>query len=609
VSDHKPRLAYRPGLDGVRALAVGGVVLYHARALGVSGGFLGVDVFFVLSGFLITSLLLDEHARSGTIDLVRFWLARVRRLLPAAVLVIALSLLAVALFSSEDLPSLRGDSLASLLYVNNWHQVLADRSYFAAFGRPSLLQHYWSLAVEEQFYLLWPPLLMLALRRMRPQQVMLWVLGAAVVSVVLLLVMYDPRHDATRVYYGTDTRATPLLLGVALAFVWPAMRSARPIVGGARLALDGIGVAGLALVVHGMLAWNDFSPFTYRVGLLLAAFGAALLIASVAHPSSRVGWALGWAPLVWIGRRSYGIYLWHWPVMAMTRPDLDIRASKWLLVTLQLAITLGLAALSYRYVEMPVRRGEAQARVRAWLQDRQAPRRRGILVGVPAGVLLFVVAMVAWPASVRTVPHGPASSASALASAPAGVRGLASLKGGGTGAPGGTVSPVMREAPRKPILMVGASVMLAAIDPLRNRLHAQVDAAVARQPQAIEQRLEEYRAAHALPPVVVVQTGENGPLYSEDLEKLREVLHGVPRVIFLTVRAPTANWVDDTNTKLRELVADWPQARIADWHTASTNPNLLWDGTHPKAEGAEIYMNVVRDAIQQDVPDVPTTVR
>jgi peptidoglycan/LPS O-acetylase OafA/YrhL len=604
VTDHKPRLPYRPGLDGVRTLAVAAVVLYHGRALGVTGGFLGVDVFFVLSGFLITSLLLDEQARSGTIDLLRFWLGRVRRLLPAALLVIVVSLLAVALFSSEDLPSLRGDSLASILYVNNWHQVFADRSYFAAFGRPSLLQHYWSLAVEEQFYLLWPPLLWLALRRLRQQQVMLLVLGVAAASVVLLLVLYDPRQDATRVYYGTDTRATPLLLGVALAFVWPAMHSARPIAGRARLALDGIGLAGLAIVLHGMLAWNDFDPFTYRVGLLIAAFGAALLIASVAHPSSHVGRALGWAPLVWIGQRSYGIYLWHWPVMAMTRPDLDVRASKLVLVPLQVAITVGLAALSYRYVEMPIRRGETQARVRAWLRTRPAPRRRAILVGTPAAVLLFVVAMVAWPTAIRTVPTGP--SASALAHVPTGVGGQRSVTAtlGPGGSTGGIPRPLMREAPRRPILAVGASVMLAAIEPLRNRLHAQVDAAVSRQPAAIDQRLEEYRAAHALPPVVVVQTGENGPLYEEDLTRLRQALQGVPRVILLTVRAPSVNWIDDSNAKLRELAADWPQATIADWNAASANPDLLWDGTHPKAEGAVIYADVARRAIEQDVPPV-----
>jgi len=600
-------LAYRPGLDGIRALAVAAVVLFHGGVEPFSGGFLGVDLFFVLSGFLITSLLLEEHARTGTVDLARFWLRRARRLLPAALLVIVVSLVAVALLSSEDLPPLRGDALASALYVNNWHQILADRSYFEAFGRPSLLLHFWSLAVEEQFYLLWPPLLLVALRFLRPASVALLALLGAVASGVLMALLFDPSHDPTRVYYGTDTRATPLLAGVALAFVWPAMRGQVNVVGrGARIDLDVMGVAGLALVLYGVFSWEALDPFLYPGGLALTALGAVLLTASASHPASHVGRALGWAPLAWLGARSYGIYLWHWPVMALTRPELDVDASMWLLVPAQLAATVALAALSYRFVEMPVRRGAAQARLRAWLGGLSVPRRRAALAAVPAALALFVAGALAWPVAPRELPVAHTQSALAR-SAPSAAK-LSASAGRSDAAPadGSTAAPAPARparrkaaaAPRGPVLAVGASVMLAAIGPLEHRLHARVDAAVARQPAEIVERLQAYRDAGGLPPVVVVQTGENGPLYRDDLLALKEVLRGVPRVVLVNVRSPEVSWADDTNAKLDELKSTWPQATVADWHDASDDDDLLYDdGTHPNPAGAAVYARVVRRAI------------
>jgi peptidoglycan/LPS O-acetylase OafA/YrhL len=591
-------LAYRPGLDGVRALAVAAVILYHGQVSVADGGFLGVDVFFVLSGFLITSLLLHEYARTGTVDLVRFWLARVRRLVPALVVVVVVSLAVIAIFSSEDLPSLRGDAFWSLLYVNNWHQVLAERSYFEAFGRPSLLQHFWSLAVEEQFYLLWPPLLMIGLRRLGAGRVAALALCGALVSALLMALLHDPREDLTRVYFGTDTRAFPLLIGVLLAFAWPAMRSAQPIEGRARAGLDGLGLAGLLIVLAGVVGWSDYDPFLYPWGLLLVALGAAMLIASCAHPSSRVGVALGWAPLVWIGARSYGMYLWHWPVMAMTRPEADVHITLWVLVPLQIAATVGLAALSYKYVEMPIRRRELQARVRAWLASMDTSRRRAVTAAAPAGVILIAL-LALWPTAGRQLPAGPSVSASALARAavptapasttPSDPRELAREQRAGM--------PAMRDAPRGPILAVGASVMLAAIDPLQRRLHARVDAAVSRQPSEILDRLEAYKAAGDLPPVVVVQMGENGPVWYDDLQRLRNVLDDVPRVVIMNVRASTVSWIDDVNAKLEGLVEDWPQAELADWYDASADANLRFDGAHPNAQGGIVYARLLADAI------------
>ncbi|CAB4941753.1 unannotated protein [freshwater metagenome] len=594
-------LAYRPGLDGVRALAVLGVLLYHGGVAPFPGGFLGVDVFFVLSGFLITSLLLREFDLTGTIRLVPFWLGRIRRLLPAALLVIVASLLAVALFSTNDLGALRGDSIASALYVNNWHQVFADRSYFEAFGRPSLLQHYWSLAVEEQFYLLWPPLLLAGLLWLGRRWTAFVVVVAAALSLALMALLYDPASDPSRVYYGTDTRAMPILIGVALAFVWPAMLpGTRSDIRG-RTAIDALGLVGLAGVIAAMVSIEDSSGFTYRGGLLLVALASALLIAAVAHPASRLGRLMGAAPCVWIGARSYGIYLWHWPIMAMTRPGQDISESKALIVALQIAATLVVAELSYRYIELPVRRRHFEA----WVRERVAgsrTRRGAALAGAAALVAGFIVLIAALPTTTRDLSRLPVATAAAS--------GRPSAVAGGAQPVSVPISARIGEfklplaagrwsyvAPKGPVLMVGASVMLGTQPALKERINAKVDAAVSRSPQAIIDRLAAYRAADALPPVVGFQVGENGPLTKDMYRQLRAALKGVPRVIIVTIRAPSQSWVDETNDQLHRLTRTWPEATIADWYEASSDPSLLWDGTHPNPEGQKRYAEVVAQAI------------
>ena len=589
-------LEWRPGLDGVRALAVAGVLLYHAQVSAVSGGFLGVDVFFVLSGFLITSLLLHEFSArdggTGGIRLAQFWLARARRLLPAALLVVAVALIVIAIWHPVDLGSLRVDALASVFYVNNWHQVFAHQSYFAHFNRPSLLQHYWSLAVEEQFYLIWPPVLLLLLRWLRLRRRHIAGLAAlgAVTSGLLMAALYDPQRDPSRVYYGTDTRAMPILIGVALACCWPVMGRVTPIRRSARWIIDAAGLAGLGIVLFAMLRWTDYSSSVYRGGLALLAVGAALLVGATAHPASRLSAVFGTRPLVWLGRRSYGIYLWHWPVMALSRPDLDVHLSPWLLVPAQTAVTLVLAAASYKFVELPIR----QRRVQQWLRDRVgglAAVRRKALAGATVGALaVFIAGIGAWPVPARFIPLKTTQSAQAATPASQ-LRPFPAV---------GRLRTQPQVAPHGPVLAIGASVMLAAKDELQQRLHATVDAKIGRQPEQILARLDAYRRHHAFPPVVVVQIGENGPFTAYDARRLQWELHSVARVILLNLRDPGESWIVDANRRLAQLSKTWAQATLADWHDASANRKLTWDGAHPDPAGQRVYAETVMRAIYSD---------
>src|SRR5919199_1509915 len=347
---------YMPGLDGLRAIAVLAVIAYHLE--------LGDAV--------------------GHLQLADFWIRRARRLLPALFLMLVVVVAWVTLFERSLLPALRGDVAAAAVYMSNWWNIFRHASYFARFGPPPPLDHLWSLAIEEQFYLVWPWLLLLGLRFVRGRyQLAGLTLAAAALSAIVMALVYEPGADPTRVYEGTDTRAFGLLVGAALAMVWPSHRLRADITPGRRRLLDAVGVVGLAIIA--LLIWktSQYSPFLYRGGIVLLSVATVMVVAALAHPASWLRPALGWGPLRWLGVRSYGIYLWHFPIIVLTTPTVLKRASL-PLELIQVGATIAVAALSWRYVEEPIRRGAlarlwAQARSGEWRQKdasrRALPRR------------------------------------------------------------------------------------------------------------------------------------------------------------------------------------------------------------------------------------------
>jgi peptidoglycan/LPS O-acetylase OafA/YrhL len=430
---------YMPGLDGLRALAVLAVIAYHEQFGWAPGGLLGVGVFFTLSGYLITDLLLGQWARSGGLNLGDFWLRRARRLLPALFVMLAVVTAWITVVSPARLASLRGAVAGAATYSSNWYYIYTHNSYFARFAPPGPFDHLWSLAVEEQFYLVWPWLLLAGvffLRGRRPSAVR-WLalptLALAAASAVAMLTLYHPGYDPTRIYEGSDTRACGLLTGAALAMVWPSRRTARTALW-KRVALDGAGFAGLAVI--GLMIWRvgQYSAFTYQGGLVLLSVATAGVVAAAACPGALVGAALGWTPLRWIGVRSYGIYLWHYPVIILTSPansaeDLPRAA-------LQIAASIGIAALSWHFVEEPIRHG---ALGRAWKRLRSRPAWQREPAGirgwaaVTGGAMVVALSCAGLSGAVRVPTVGDAATSTLAAGSVLPPAGGTSQGGSGTG--------------------------------------------------------------------------------------------------------------------------------------------------------------------------------
>jgi peptidoglycan/LPS O-acetylase OafA/YrhL len=618
-------MGYLPGLDGVRALAVIGVLLYHADLSWIPGGFLGVDVFFVLSGFLITSLILEEFDRSGRVDFRKFYLGRARRLLPALILVLVVVSLAAALVYQDAARQLASDVVASIFYVNNWWYIAADQSYFEFIGRPPLLKHLWSLAVEEQFYLVWPAIAFLAMRRFARKGVFAVAATLAILSTIWMLQLavangFPDFADPSRAYFGTDSHSMGLLIGAAMATFWRPGRMRRSLPTGASVIITAIGIAALLAVIWFFVFVGEFTPWLYRGGFLGLALIVATLIAAASHPGVGLGKAMGTQPWRYIGQRSYGLYLWHWPVFMATRPGLDLSLDGVPLLILRLGLTVGIAELSFRFVEMPIRRGVIQ-RYAARIKAASGARRRRLRLVATAMISATVVSVVAvallLAATTRTAGETVvAADVAAAMGITSGGPTEVSLDDGSEGptvepsaassAETGTTSPATAGAtpPATPtrdtgtVSAIGDSVMLGARSVLKDVIPGtRVDAAVSRYPGAFIGKLKRYVAGNRLAPIVVLHPGTNGVLPESMMREMLDILVDSPRVVVVNTNMPRT-WREPNNNVMADVVPEYPNAVLADWRAASLDKPEYFasDGIHLTEKGAKAYANLIKQA-------------
>ncbi len=613
LSRRGPVLPRMPALDGLRALAVTAVLLYHLPVGWLPGGFLGVDVFFVISGFLITSLVSAELQRTGRVDLARFWLHRARRLLPALLFMLVIIVAVATIFARDALSLLASDLPSVLGYFTNWWLIFHHVSYFQSVGRPPLVLHLWSLAVEEQFYLVWPVILLVAAGRGGRTRRIGWVaLIGAVASSAWMAVLFQGSQDPSRVYFGTDTHAGGLLLGAALGIALPPWSRSTSVTDTTRRLMDSLGVAAFAGLLVLMATLNQVATFTYRGGLQLATVLSAVIILVVSHPGARIGRLLDTPVLQWIGKRSYAIYLWHWPIFELTRPGVDVSVSGWTLTVVRLLLVAVAADLSYRLVEQPFRSGAAQAAFR-WLW---AQRRRVSLAAVTGVALVLGLLTLALTTAPPIIP----SPALAAGSTPAARTPLTPTGPGvaATSAPGvlsssprprvGTLAPTIpaTTAPASDVLAIGDSVMLDAAADLTQDLGPStvVDAVVGRQVSDGIARLADYRAAGRLVGVtgLVIGLGTNGPMTLSQCDQILSLASGVPRVAFISVRMPRP-WESVTNGTLAACTSHQPGVVLIDWYDASAAPGILGpDAIHASTAGASLYASLVTHALSTVVP-------
>ena len=568
-------IRYIPAIDGLRAVAVIAVMLYHLGFKWIPGGFLGVDLFFVISGYVITRLLLDSIQRSGGLDLRAFYVARVRRLLPPLVFMIITTTVVVGLWAPDTMRRFLGDTPFALFGGMNWWLVFRHTDYFEAIGRPPLLQHTWSLGVEAQFYLLWPLILLLVLKYFGKNKIPGAALLIAAFSGIALLVVSlqvdaASASQVSHVYFGTDTHSIGLFLGAALAVSWIPQNLQETVSKKAQDFIDGIGVVGLLGIIACFLFVDETDPTLYKLAFPLAGIFGCAIITSIVHPASRFAPILSSKPFVWIGERSYAIYLWHWVVFQVTRPNYDLEGSEWALYALRILIVFALADISLRLVELPVRTGL----IDYWFKGMKYRTKR-VQLRQKAGVILIVL-------SVATLTATAATSAIAK-----GDRQLAELK------------EQLEQPTSTPEIKVGGlwvtgdSVILGIRFELDTREHiGLINARVGRQaPELLE--VIQHDKLNMQGSTIVLNLGNNNKLTEEQVAAIFEAIADQPRIVVVNTAVPRG-WRDENNALIAQYAAQYG-AQLVDWAAVSDgHPEYFGpDGVHLVPAGVRAYVDAI----------------
>ena len=568
-------IRYIPAIDGLRAIAVIAVLLYHLGFSWIPGGFLGVDLFFVISGYVITRLLLDSIQRSGGLDLRGFYAGRIRRLLPPLLFMLVITAIFVGVWAPDSMRRFLTDAPFALTGLMNWWLVFKEQDYFESFGRPPLLQHTWSLGVEAQYYLVWPLILLFVLKVFGKKVIPTAALAIATFSGIALFLAsvradISATQDISHVYFGTDTHSIGLFLGSALAVSWIPQNLRINIEKRAQDFIDFIGVFGLLGILASFLFIQEADPTAYRIAFpLVGIFGSAIIM-SIVHPASRFAPLLQHPFLVWIGERSYAIYLWHWIVFQVTRPAQDLTGSTWALYLFRILVVFALADISQRWIEVPVRNGAISNWLRGMkYRTKEVQRRQKATAGLTVLALIATITVVS-------------NNAITIAD-----RNNAVVKQMFKDDQVATISKI------DGLWVVGDSVILGIRNELESKEHiGLINARVGRQaPELLE--VIQHDKLNMQGSTIVLNLGNNNKLTEEQVAAIFEAIADQPRIVVVNTAVPRG-WRDENNALIAQYAAQYG-AQLVDWAAVSDgHPEYFGpDGVHLVPAGVRAYVDAI----------------
>jgi peptidoglycan/LPS O-acetylase OafA/YrhL len=565
-------------IDGLRAIAVTAVVLYHLGITWIPGGFLGVDLFFVISGYVITRLILDSINQSSALDLRAFYAARIRRIYPGLLFMVICTIIFIGVWAPEAIKRFLSDLPYALTGTINWLLVARNQDYFETIGRPPLLQHTWSLAVELQFYLIWPIILLTVLKYFGKKNIARIALIIAMISGTTLFFVSLQLDQAnakqiSHIYFGTDTHSLGLFLGAALAVSWIPQNLSADIEKRAQDVIDAIGVVGLLGLISTFLFIDQSNASLYRIAFPLAGIFGCLVIISLVHPASRFAPLISTAPFRWIGQRSYGIYIWHWVVFQVTRPSVDLSGQTWALYLARVLLVLALADISLRWVEIPFRQGVVQNWFRGMKYRSSKVRLRQQL-----SVIFSIVITLAITTSISVQAITKSDQIANELLAPSDE----------------LTKPTEDLASTTGLWVTGDSVILGIRSKLEAKQHISlVNARVGRQaPELLAVMRVDQTSVPESP--VVFNLGNNNALAESTVVEIFETLKNQPQIIVVNTAVPRS-WKDANNAIISSVAARYPNAIVIDWNKISSGRPELFapDGVHLSPAGSDVYVDLV----------------
>lgn len=565
-------------IDGLRAIAVTAVVLYHLGISWIPGGFLGVDLFFVISGYVITRLILDSINQSSALDLRAFYAARLRRIYPGFLFMVICTIIFIGVWAPEAIKRFLSDLPYALTGSINWLLVARHQDYFETVGRPPLLQHTWSLAVELQFYLIWPIILLTVLKYFGKKNIAKMALIIAMVSgttlfFVSLQLDQSNAQQISHIYFGTDTHSLGLFLGSALAVSWIPQNLSADIEKRAQDVIDGIGVVGLLGLISTFLFIDETNASLYRIAFPLAGIFGCLVLISLVHPASRFAPIISTAPFRWIGQRSYGIYIWHWVIFQVTRPSVDLSGQTWALYLARVLLVLALADISLRWVEIPFRQGLVQDWFRG-MKYRSAKVQLRQKISVISSII--IVLAITSSISVQAINKADEVANQVLQQSTQEQQAQEDL-GSTTG-----------------LWVTGDSVILGIRSKLEAKEHISlINARVGRQaPELLAVMRVDQSSVPSSP--VVFNLGNNNALSEATVVEIFEIVKNQPQVIVVNTAVPRA-WKDSNNAIISRVASRYANVKVVDWDRISKGRPELFapDGVHLSPAGSDVYVDLV----------------